>query len=87
MGWVNIQVYPIMIGITYLLTSEVSFSLWFFYWFVKFQLVAAYYAGFMPATLPNLVGHVGGAKTFTGYQQIGAYSATLRSCCGQAAST
>jgi hypothetical protein len=73
MGWVNIQVYPLMIGITYLLTSEVSFSLWFFYWFIKFQLVAAYYAGFMPATLPNVVGHVGGAKTFTGYQQIGAY--------------
>jgi hypothetical protein len=29
--------------------------------------------GFMPNTLPNLVGHVGGAKTFTGFQQIGAY--------------
>ncbi|HEX8235130.1 MAG TPA: DUF6785 family protein [Abditibacteriaceae bacterium] len=72
-GWINIQVYPIMIGITYLLTSEVSFSLWFFYWFIKFQLVAAYYAGFMPDALPNMVGNTGGAKIFTGYQHVGAY--------------
>jgi hypothetical protein len=75
LGWVPMQVYPIAVGITYLLTSEVSFSMWFFYWFIRFELIMAYYMGFMPNTLPNLVGHVGGAKTFNGYQQIGAYLA------------
>lgn len=40
-GTTPIRVLPIAVGITYLLTSEVSFSLWFFYWFIKLQLVAA----------------------------------------------
>ena len=38
-GWTPIQMYPIAIGITFLLTSETSFSLWFFYWFVRYQLI------------------------------------------------
>ncbi len=74
-GWLPMQVYPIAVGITYLLTSEVSFSLWFFYLFMRFQLIAAYSMGFVPSTLPGLIGHVGGARTFTGYQQVGAYLA------------
>ncbi|PQV63891.1 hypothetical protein B1R32_10898 [Abditibacterium utsteinense] len=68
--------YPLFIGIAYLLTAEISFSLWFFFWFVKFQLIAAYYAGFPPSTLPNAIGSVGGGfETFTHYQQIGCYLA------------
>lgn len=68
--------FPIFVGIAYLLTAEISFSLWFFFWFVKFQLVAAYYAGFPPATLPNAIGSMGGSfETFTLYQQIGCYLA------------
>ena len=74
-GWVPLQIFPIAVGITYLLTSEISFSLWFFYWFLKFQLVLAYYAGFLPNTFPNMIGSTGGAKSFTGYQQVGCYLA------------
>lgn len=73
MGAVPIQVWPVVVGITYLLTSEISFSLWFFFLFIKFQLIVAYALGFMPAALPNMIGHTGGAKNFTGFQQIGAY--------------
>ncbi len=75
-GWTPMVAYPLFVGIAYLLTAEISFSLWFFYWFVKFQLVAAYYAGFPPATLPNAIGGIGGGfETFTHYQQIGCYLA------------
>ncbi len=74
-GWTPMRVWPIVVGITYLLTSEVSFSLWFFYWFIKFQYIAAYYTGFVPNSLPNLIGGTGGARAFAGYQQIGCYLA------------
>jgi hypothetical protein len=73
MEQIPLRVFPITIGITYLLTAEVSFSLWFFYWFIKFQYLVAYYMGFMPATLPGATGSVG--KVFTGYQHVGAYFA------------
>ena len=72
-GWTPLQIFPIAVGITYLLTSEVSFSLWFFYWLMRFELIVAYFLGFMPNSLPNLVGTTAQAKTFTGYQHIGAY--------------
>ena len=67
------RVLPIVTGITYLLTSEVSFSLWFFYWFMRLQLIGAYYLGFVPAALPTFIGSTWGTKTFTGYQHVGAY--------------
>ncbi len=69
-GWTPLQIYPIAIGLAFLLTSEVGFSLWFFYWFIKIQFILAYYLGFMPNTLPNAVG--GGGKIFTSYQVVGA---------------
>lgn len=65
----------IVVGITYLLTSEVSFSLWFFYLFIKLQLLVAYYVGLSPAALPKMFGQTGGAHVFTGFQQVGAYFA------------
>lgn len=74
-GTNGIFLYPIVVGITYLLTSETSFSLWFFYWLIRFELIFAYYIGYPAGTLPNAIGSTGGAKTFTGYQQIGAYIA------------
>ncbi|MBV9469424.1 MAG: hypothetical protein JO316_18095 [Abitibacteriaceae bacterium] len=73
-GWVPIRIFPIAVGITYLLTSEVSFSLWFFYWFMKLQLMIAYYLGFMPNALPDATNAFPG-KTFQGYQTGGAYLA------------
>jgi hypothetical protein len=69
-GWVPIQIYPIAVGIAYLLTSEMAFSLWFFYWFFKFQLIAAYLFGFPPGTLPTIMSS--GERVFTGYQEVGA---------------
>ncbi|HEY0075979.1 MAG TPA: DUF6785 family protein, partial [Abditibacteriaceae bacterium] len=73
LGWTVIRVWPIAVGIAYLLTSEISFSLWFFYWFIKFQLVAAYYLGFPPNSLPNQLET--GNKAFVGFQDTGAHLA------------
>ena len=74
-GLTPLVVWPIVVGIAFLLTSEVSFSLWFFYWFVKFQYIAAYFLGYMPSTLPTHIGATAaaGAKSFTSFQQIGAF--------------
>ena len=69
----SFRVLPLVVGITYLLTSEISFSLWFFFWFMRFQLIGAYYLGFIPAALPTFVGSTWGTKTFIGYQQVGAF--------------
>ncbi len=72
-----IRTLPMLVGISYLLTSEVSFSLWFFNWLIKAELVVAYYLGFLPSTLPNAIGHTGDAKSFAGYQQVGCYVAYI----------
>ena len=73
MGWVPINTFPMVVGITYLLTSEISFSLWFFFWFMKFQNIAAYTAGYPVGTMPNADGFPG--KLFTGNQIGGCYLA------------
>ncbi|MCZ7648223.1 MAG: hypothetical protein M5U26_23690 [Planctomycetota bacterium] len=36
---VNFNIYPAILGITYLLSTEVSFSLWFMHWVKKFAIV------------------------------------------------
>ena len=76
-GGISINVWPVIVGITYLLTAEISFSFWFFYWFIKFQLIGAYLLGFPSASLPQPIGAIGGGSnaTFTFYQQIGCYLA------------
>ncbi len=75
MAPMGMAVWPMFIGIAYLLTAEVSFSLWFFLWLVQSQYIVAYYLGFPYGTLPTAIGHSsdGGARTFTAFQQIGAY--------------
>ena len=72
LGGVTVEIFPIAVGITYLLTSEVSFSLWFFCLFMKFQMMAAYYLGFMPAALPDASLTFPG-KLFQGFQVYGAF--------------
>lgn len=72
LGSVYIVVFPAIVGISYLLTSEVSFSLWFFHVFSKLQLVIAYTAGFSPAGMEQPFWTRGWAKGFVGYQQVGA---------------
>ena len=75
MAVMGITISPLMLGITFLLTAEVSLSLWSFIWFIQFQLILSYYLGYLPATLPSAIGHVadGGAKSFQAYQQCGAF--------------
>ncbi|BCM94397.1 hypothetical protein IAD21_06304 [Abditibacteriota bacterium] len=72
-GWVPVTVYPLVVGVTFLLTSEISFSLWAFFWIMKFQYVGAYFLGYQPNTLPGASGLPD--KDFTGYQQYGCYLA------------
>ncbi len=73
-GQVDIRVWPMAVGIAFLLTAETSFSLWFFYWFFKFQFIAAYFLGFSPSALPSPIGQMGPAtKSFAAYQQTGAF--------------
>ena len=73
-GWTPLQIYPIAVGITYLLTAEISFSLWFFFWALKFQYVMAYVSGFQPSVMPTMIGN-SGHKVFTGLQIVGAFAA------------
>lgn len=72
-GGATLQTYPIAVGITFLLSSEVGFSMWFFYWFMKFQLIGAYYLGLSPAALPD-AGYFPN-KNFLGFQSGGAFLA------------
>jgi len=72
MGNVQMQVFPAIVGISFLLTSEVSFSLWFFHLFSKGQYVISYLMGFPPASLDSPLWTRGWAKGFIGYQQVGA---------------
>jgi hypothetical protein len=39
LGWFPAILYPLVIGLTFLLSSEVAFSLWFFYLFYKFEIL------------------------------------------------
>ncbi len=71
----TVLVWPIVVGISYLLSCEISFSLWFFYWFTKFQLLALHYCGMPPGSVPSPLFTRGGVKGFLAYQQIGAYFA------------
>ena len=73
LGWVPLDTFPMVVGITYLLTSEISFSLWFFFWFIKFQYIAAYLAGYPVGTMPGADGFPD--KLFTGNQVGGCYLA------------
>lgn len=72
-GGLSIVAYPIVVGITYLLSSEISFSLWFFHIFFKFQNIIGYYIGFPVDTLPSAIGHTMGAKSFGSFQTVGAF--------------
>ncbi|NSW57395.1 MAG: hypothetical protein HPY44_15405 [Armatimonadetes bacterium] len=59
---VALHIYPEMIGIAYLLTSEVGFSLWFFY---IFRLIQAFFR--------NLIGIQTNHYPFFEYQTAGGY--------------
>lgn len=73
-GWTMLETYPLAVGIAYLLSSEVSFSLWFVYWLTKLQFVALSLVGFPAATLPKAPGAVSGDNVL-GFETVGAYVA------------
>jgi hypothetical protein len=73
MGGLQIKVWPLVLGVAYLLTSEISFSLWVFYLFHKFQLLLVYSAGIPPNVIPSPTWTRGISKGFVAYQQFGAY--------------
>lgn len=73
MGVMVMQVFPIAVGLSFILTAEVGFSLWFFFWVFKLQYVAAYFLGYPPSILPSVMPL--STKVFTGYQEVGAYLA------------
>ena len=68
-------IWPIFAAITFLLSSEVALSLWLFLWIFQVQYILAFTLGFPYGTLPPAVGHSGDgvARTFTAFQQVGAY--------------
>ncbi len=71
-GGLFVFIWPIAVGIAYLLTSEVLFSFWFFFLFVKIQFVISYWVGFAPNSMADPVGLIGGpSKNFTFYQSFG----------------
>jgi hypothetical protein len=66
LGPLAAHVYFLVIGLTYLLSLEVAFSLWFFLWFFKFEVfLCAVYNWDMSASL------VGGQKLFHSLQAFG----------------
>jgi len=44
-GWLPISFYPFVIGIAYLMPTDLAFSIWFFYLFWKAQMVASAWLG------------------------------------------
>ncbi|BCM93956.1 hypothetical protein IAD21_05851 [Abditibacteriota bacterium] len=77
MGNMQVQIFPAIVGISFLLTSEVSFSLWFLHLFSKTQYIAAYMLGYPAASLDAPFWLRGWAKGFVGYQQVGAILAYM----------
>ncbi len=71
-GNIQMQVFPAIVGISFLLTSEVSFSLWFLHLLSKGQYIGAYMIGYPAASLDAPFWLRGWAKGFVGYQQVGA---------------
>jgi len=73
-GDVPIIIWPIAVGITFLLSSEIAFSLWFFYWIGKLQFIMAWSLGYPPQILPRIPGF-SGVPGFMSYMRIGAFFA------------
>ncbi|BCM89723.1 hypothetical protein IAD21_01570 [Abditibacteriota bacterium] len=72
-GWLPIQIYPIAVGIAYFLSGEVGFSLWFFFLFMKIQLVVAGILGYPASSLPQVM--ESGGAVFHASQESGAFFA------------
>ena len=70
-GWTPGFIYPMVVGVSVILRQEVSFSLWFFFWFTKVQHVIAALFGVKGAQNPTTWGEPG----WLGNQPVGGYIA------------
>jgi len=71
MGTVYFAFHPLIIGLSFLLTREVSFSLWAFYWIARLEAVLGTGLGLNGVTIPS----GGDGFPFPGQQTAGAYLA------------
>lgn len=71
MGAISVGFYFWAIGIAFLMPLELSFSCWFFYWFVKMELVGCRVAGLNELRVPG--GGFDNAYPFLNSQSYGAY--------------
>lgn len=46
MGWIPISSYPFAYGLAYLLPLQLAFSVWFFFWFSRLEMVVTYACGY-----------------------------------------
>ena len=53
MGYMTLALYPLAIGLTYLMSAEASFSCWFLYLVGKAELIVSALAGWRTASAPN----------------------------------
>ncbi len=73
LDWFPVSLHPLMVGLTYLLSLEVSFSFWFFFLFYKAQiLLCAVYNWQMPGVLGAY-----GYKQFHALQSFGGAAGLL----------
>ncbi len=69
MGTIQLSFYPLVIGLTYFLPLDVSFSLWFFFLFARFENVAATALGYhSPGAPPSQA-----EMPYVGQQSAGAF--------------
>lgn len=78
-GYLTLAFYPLVIGIAYFLSLEVSFSCWFFYLFTKFQSVMATALGYRDPQAPPAMKRIPylpeqGAGAFIGLTLFAAYA-------------
>lgn len=69
-GGLTLGFYPLVIGLTFLLSLDVSFSCWFFYLLGKLQNAAAVYLGYRDPYEWQMT-----APPYLGYQGVGAFIA------------
>ncbi len=70
-GWIPGRIWPAVVGTTVLLRTEVSLSLWLFYWLNKAQLVVAAAVGYHGASFRTAWGR----PQWLGLQPVGGYLA------------
>jgi hypothetical protein len=70
-GWTPGFIWPCVVGITVLLRSEVSFSLWFFAWFTRLERLVAWLLGFRNYGQTTAWGE----PHWLGFQTLGGYTA------------